>query len=208
MFVAPNIGLLIARRGAGKTTLLKQAIALQEKFIIYDVNEEYSYQEFNAVEVYHSEDLKKLLIQGEPRIIFRPMRTTAESINYFFAIIWLYGRNLMLFISEFGDVCAQPGEYFERLVRRGRHKNIGMLGDCHRPFGIPRLYMSQLDVLFVGLIKQIPEDVRYLKQWLSEEAFNEAMKVKRFYFLRVVDEPERFQCAPWKIVENKIAFTA
>lgn len=178
-----------------------------DRFIVYDVNFEYDYREYTALVISNFKDLRKYLQEGAPRIIFRPMRTTKESIDFFFSCIWTLGRNYMVVISEFDEVVKKAGDAFNTLVHRGRHKGIGMFGDSRRPFGVPRLYLTQVDAFFLGWIKDIPEDMRYLREMLTEKQSTLLPQVKRYYFLRVIDEPEAFGCSECeKIVENKVAF--
>ncbi|MBI4016771.1 MAG: ATP-binding protein [Candidatus Aenigmarchaeota archaeon] len=207
MLKPPKIGLVIGKRGSGKTTLAKEILKNNERFIVYDVNFEYSAKELRAVPVYFFNDLKLLLQKNEPRIVFKPRRAVGATFEFFCATIWLYATNYLLVISEFDSVVNKAGNYFFDLVHRGRHKNLGMLGDARRPFGIPRIYLTQLDILFIGLMKPVPEDFRYLREFLPKEASEKLATIERFKFLRWVDEPEQFGVnESVRVVENKVPF--
>ena len=56
-------------------------------------------------------------------------------------------------------------------------------------------------------MKPVPEDFRYLKEFLPKEALEQLTLIERYKFLRLIDEPEEFSIKESvKIVENKSPF--
>jgi hypothetical protein len=211
MLKPPLISLCIGKRGGGKSTLTKTIIKSNPRFCIYDYHAEYDYKEFQAVPVYTFDDLKKLLREGEDRIIFKPKRNTIATFEFFCAINWHYNHDSMIIIEEINRVLPTGrSEYSGELIDNGRHKNLGMHACCRRPFGINMDFMGQVDCFFIGKINELIVDKSFMQNFLPDGSWEKIMQLPRYNFLRFFPEPERLglnESQTLKIVSNQNPLT-
>lgn len=210
MLEPPNLGLVLAKRGGGKSTLVNTILKESDRFIVYDFVHEYDYRELRAVTVFYFADLQRLIQQGEPRLIFRPMKRSKAAFEYFCAMLWSIARDYVVVIEEANNENAMGvgGEWSKTIVDMGRHNNLGMLAVSRRPYGLSMLFISQVDVFWIGGPDWIPVDNNFFRQFLDADVFEKIKTLQKFVFLRVVPDPSRMKVPLPKIgvVTNKEPF--
>lgn len=196
MLKPPLISLCVAKRGAGKTELTKAILKKNSRWIVYDKMKEYSTKELGGVVCSYFKDFQYLLETEEPKIIFQPYKAGQNIFEYFCFMLLQMSKNYFVIIEEINVLMNETNHhtYSCQLVDEGRHKNIGLHGNCRRPFGISKLFMSQVDAFFLGRIT-LPEDLKYLRNLggIPRETFNLINSLKKYCFLRFLPEPERFE---------------
>ena len=179
-----NVSLVIARRGWGKSTLIKNLLSSVDRFIIYDLEDEYKASEYNSTPVYNFTDLRYCIEHDEPRIIFKPKNAYIGSFEFFSCMIFLLARDYIIIIEEINRLmrsCLRL-KYASDLVDRGRKRGIGLIGVCRRPFGIDKTYLSQCKNIILGFIF-MPEDIQYIRAFTGDDVIAEMNELRQYEFI-------------------------
>ncbi len=178
-------------RGKGKSYLLKHAILPElRRLIIYD--HVWGYPDDNVWDVKRNNEFKKfkdwylirdwhdlvlLMLDSQKDknkrkkyyITFRPKDHSYTTFDFFCQVVWTIGGYYMV-IDEMADVCTPHliTKYLSRILRVGRHKNIGLAGLTQRPASVHNMFKSQVTKGFCFRLN-LPPDVKYMKDWWGEE---------------------------------------
>jgi len=96
----------------------------------------------------------------------------------------------MIIVEEINNVMERGGEYSKQIVDMGRHKNLGIHGTARRPLGLDKLFMSQVDVFWIGRTT-LPNDLKYYRDFLPPTAVDQLNSLEKYSFMRYLPEPER-----------------
>lgn len=187
----PAVTLVTAKRGHGKTTVLKELLFNTPRFSVFDTVYEYDARVLNAVVCRTTSDVEYCLRKNEPRIIFQPVKMNENIFEYWCALHYELGMNYLMLVSEVNRwySSAKNGEYSSMILDLGRHKNLGLIGDCRRVIGMNKLFLAQCSNFVLGRMF-LPEDYDYLSEFLPEEVLLEVSEVEQFEFV-VFHEPSR-----------------
>jgi hypothetical protein len=163
-----SVKLVFGLRGTGKSYYVKHVLIPQYKRrIIYDTQGEYNdgviFEDFAKLKEFWAVHYEK-----DFRIIFRPIRH--DNFLELCDLVYLCGN--MAFIVEELDLTAGTHDNdieFLSLIKRGRHRNVDIIGISQRPFGINRNITSQAKEIYSFCQKE-PRDIDYLRYYLGESA--------------------------------------
>jgi hypothetical protein len=165
--------------------------------IVYDLMDEYDAHEFDAAPVYYFKDLIFCLQRGEPRIIFKPRTDRAEVFEFFCAVIWTHAKHLkqakdyVIWVSEFRQLMPKAGPYALSIINRGRHYNLALSGDTQRILNLDKDYVANVHVFYIGRVF-LPNEMRYLEEFLPADVLAKKAELKKYQFLRYVPNPDDF----------------
>jgi hypothetical protein len=174
-----SVQLVFGIRGTGKSYFVKHyVIPKHKRRIIYDTQGEYNdgiiFEDFAKLKEFWARCAEK-----DFKLIYRPIRH--DHFLELCDLVYLCGN--MAFIVEELDLTA--GTYdndieFLSLIKRGRHRNVEIIGVSQRPFGINRNITSQAKEIYSFCQKE-PRDIDYLRYYLGESA--ELIRhLKNFHF--------------------------
>lgn len=200
-------------RGYGKTFLFKKAIIPElSRVIIYDhvmgypddgyISETDLKKKWKNWYIFtHPRDLyDKMIEAGKPKnknkkyyIVYRPIDHNMAVFEFFCRIVYSVG-NFFMVVDEMADVCTpnRITDYHGRILRVGRHQNIGYCGLTQRPAAVHNLFKSQVSKAFAFRLL-LPADLKYLKDWFGEE----------MHVLRQLDHYQFLYCDGDKIIQMK-----
>jgi len=185
------ITMVLGRRGSGKSVKVRNLTKQLDRVVYYDtLGKDYT----DGVIIYNLDDLKAFWrrhYKGKFRIIYRPENPEEE----FPAVCNLvYTCTSMHFVVEELDTYFRQGQTcreFNRLVYRGRHANIDMIGVSQRPFGYGRSLTSQAKEWYVFSTRE-PDDLTWMKKYFGQEftAQLEQLNPQDYQYLHWVDTGE------------------
>lgn len=174
------------KRGEGKSHFIKNYLIHQLpcRFIIYDINWEYSgIPRVPTMAITHSlDDVQNLYNEGKIFIVFQPLDKTEEDFNKFCALINKMA-NLCVVIEEINAFCTSNKNPIQakKLIDRGRHRGIGLICTARRSKGISPDIPFNANHIFC-FRQARPEDVKYLSDYIGETA-NKLPTLKPYWFL-------------------------
>lgn len=182
-----KITLIFGKRGSGKSYLANKLIENERRLFVFDTLSEY-----NKGVIFGSESRDQCLefwrrVYGRNfRLIYRPILPEQE-IDDFCDLVFSLG-DLTFLIEEIDCYCSayKISDQFARIIQRGRHKNITLIGITQRPFGIHRLLTSQAKVIYVFNTNE-PRDREYLRTLLGQEIDAKLDSLKQYEFIKWED---------------------
>lgn len=90
------------------------------------------------------ECIRRNFFRGDFRLICRFVDD--DDIDYLFRFLWFI-ENLLLIVEEADKYIEDGNNYFEEIVRRGRHKGLSLLCIAHRVVDIPTFFRSEINSL-------------------------------------------------------------
>lgn len=161
--------LIIGKRGSGKSYLTKKMIADHNRLLIYDIMSEYT-----DCLVFGTETMTEFrqfwghIYKKDFRFTYRPIEPKKE-ITYLARLVFALG-NMTFVVEEIDSICTAYDlpETFSRIIARGRHRNITLIGVTPAPFGIHRDLTRQAKEIYVFNTKE-PRDRDYLRSLLGQE---------------------------------------
>jgi len=174
-----NVTLVFGIRGTGKSYFVKHHLLPQyDRRIIYDTQSEYTdgiiFEDFEGLKDFWAKQYDKPF-----KIIFRPIKH--DNFLQLCDLVYLCGN--MAFIIEELDLTAGTFDNdteFLSLIKRGRHRNVDIIGISQRPFGINRNITSQAKEIY-SFAQLEPRDIDYLRYYLGESAIL-IKELKKFHF--------------------------
>jgi hypothetical protein len=174
-----NVTLVFGLRGSGKSYFVKNHLLPKyQRRIIYDTQSEYNdgiiFEDFDKLKSFWAG-----LYDKQFKIIYRPIRHDRflELCN----LVYLCGN--MAFVIEELDLTAGTFDNdleFLSLIKRGRHRNVEIIGISQRPFGINRNITSQAKEIY-SFAQLEPRDIEYLRYYLGNSA-ELIRNLKNFHF--------------------------
>lgn len=154
-----QITLIIGRKGTGKTYFVQNSLTEIQPFILVD-----SLSEYEGFTVYETFDdfLNEIETNGVASCITR-FTTDAEN-EALFDFAFSFSPHTLV-IEEINKYCssAWASDELIRLIRYGRHRQINIVGVTQRPYDLPKLLTSQVDVWELFQIVE-PRDIDYLEK--------------------------------------------
>jgi len=178
--------LIIGKRGSGKSYLAKQMIKDHRRLLVYDIMCEYNGGVVFGTETHSDFCTFWLMVhKGDFRLIYRPIRPKIE-IEQIAEAVFALG-DMTFLIEEIDSICTAYDlpETFSRIIARGRHRNITLIGVTPAPFGIHRDLTRQAKEIYVFNTKE-PRDRDYLRNLLGQ-----AIEAK-------LDALEQYQYVKWE----------
>ncbi len=183
-------------RGHGKSTAARQLVRDRRRLLVYDTRREHE-----ALPLSFS-DFERYLDAAAAGNFRRPFRVAMIEIGFeedFCALAWAasqrltalrggeaQGTELTVLLDE-ADQVAQPGretKIFKLLASQGRHDGIELVACARRPVELSRLLTANADDMILCRTQE-PDDVRYLRSIIGDEAAD------------AVSELPRFECVRW-----------
>lgn len=160
--------LIIGKRGSGKSYLARKLIAEHKRLLVYDIMSEYT----NGV-IFGTESLSEfctfwlMVHKKDFRLIYRPVQPKKEIEDLAKAVFAL--GNMTFVVEEIDSICTAYDlpESFSRILARGRHRNITLIGVTPAPFGIHRDLTRQAKEIYVFNTRE-PRDRDYLRNLLGQ----------------------------------------
>lgn len=159
-------GIIIAgQKGSGKTEWVKKYLNdLTIPFIIYDPNSEY--------------------LSDFPNNTYVPQTEEVTEFSNFCKAVWNKG-NIIMVVDEAEGVLREHSPlppYAYQIVRRGRHRGIGLIILTRRPAELNKtvISLSEYVILFRFFL---PNDIKYLGQFIGVENAMKLPKLKDYHFL-------------------------
>lgn len=174
---------IFGQRGYGKSTLARPLVERDARLLAYDLQREHDclpldYRGFCEY------------LDALPALdTFRVGLTEIGEEEHFAAIAWelagrLEGRGLTFFLEEAQHVAPNRAEppIVKRLIAEGRHWAVKIVACSRRPSEMSRLLSSQAEEIFVFRTHE-PDDLTYLRAFLSREHVDELPHFARFEYL-------------------------
>lgn len=169
MTIEKKVILIIGKRGSGKSYLTKKLIAVHNRLLVYDIMSEYT-----SCLVFEKETINEFrmfwghVYKNDFRFAYRPIQPKQE-IDYLAKLVFALG-NMTFVVEEIDSICTayDMPESFSRIIARGRHRNITLIGVTPAPFGIHRDLTRQAKEIYVFNTKE-PRDRDYLRSLLGQE---------------------------------------
>jgi len=185
-----KVTIIIGKRGTGKSYLCRQLIAGEKRLFIYDVMGEY-----DEGVVFDRDTLDKLALhwrvfyRQEFRIVYRPIEDDAE-MQMIAELIYALGD--VTFVVEEVDTVAETWKIplmFRYILRRGRHRNIKLIGVTPSPFGIHRDLTRQAKEIYVFDTRE-PRDREYLRHLISSDIEAKLDQLKQYEYVKWTDDSD------------------
>lgn len=193
MSVEKKIILIIGKRGSGKSYLANKMIINDRRLLIYDIMSEYT----NGV-VFGTEtqmDFRQFwfrVYKNNFRLIYRPIQPKIE-IEVLANAVFALG-NLTFVVEEVDSICTAYDlpETFSKIIARGRHRNITLIGVTPAPFGIHRDLTRQAKEIYVFNTKE-PRDRDYLRNLLGQEIEAKLDALEQYQYVKWEDGKENLE---------------
>lgn len=182
--------LIIGKRGSGKSYLAKKIIAEHRRVLVYDIMSEYG-----GGVVFGTETQRDFRLfwsathKSNFRLIYRPIEPKWE-IDYLARAVFALG-DMTLVVEEIDSICTAYDlpETFSRIIARGRHRNITLIGITPAPFGIHRDLTRQAKEIYVFNTKE-PRDRDYLRNLLGQEIEAKLDQLEQYQYVKWEDGKE------------------
>jgi len=191
--IEKKVILIIGKRGSGKSYLAQRMIARDRRLLIYDINAEYT-----GGVVFGTETQEKFKLfwlgtyKANFRLIYQPIQPKKELI-YLAQLVFALG-NLTFVVEEIDSICTAYDlpETFSRIIARGRHRNITLIGVTPAPFGIHRDLTRQAKEIYVFNTKE-PRDREYLRNLLGQEIEPKLDALEQYQYVKWEDGKEELE---------------
>jgi hypothetical protein len=175
-----KILVILGRRGSGKSFLIKNFLRTARlRFVIYDPLGEYG----GFMQADNAHDILDY-VEAEESFIY----TSDQDADFerFCQIIY-EATDYYIVIDEI-DLFTQAGnmpQSLRKIVRYGRHKNLGLIVISRRPAAMPREITSQADFI-LSFTQHEPNDLKYLAEFMTTPNA-EALKSLPKYGYKIYD---------------------
>lgn len=185
--IEKKIILIIGKRGSGKSYLAKKLIANERRLLVYDIMSEYTQGiVFGTESNIMFRRLWKKTYRGNFRLIYRPIRPKQE-IEMLADLVFALGYMTFL-VEEIDSICTsfEIPEIFGRIVQRGRHRNITLIGVTPAPFGINRDLTRQAKEIYIFRTTE-PRDIQYLRGLLGSGIEEKLNQLEQYQYVKWKD---------------------
>lgn len=188
-----KVTIVIGKRGSGKSYLVKKMIADHRRLLVYDIMSEYT-----GGIVFGPETIREFaafwrhVYKKDFRFIYRPVQPKQE-IDYLARLVFALG-NLTFVVEEIDSICTAYDlpETFSRIIARGRHRNITLIGVTPAPFGIHRDLTRQAKEIYVFSTNE-PRDRIYLRNLLGQEIDSKLDALEQYQFIKWEDGKDQLE---------------
>ena len=161
--------LIFGKRGSGKSYLTKKLIADHSRLLVFDIMSEYTGGVVFGTET--ENEFRRFWLsvhRGNFKLVYRPIEPNKE-IEYLANAVFALG-DMSFVVEEIDSICTAYDlpEAFSRIIARGRHKNITLIGVTPAPFGIHRNLTRQAKEIYIFDTNE-PRDRTYLRNLLGQE---------------------------------------
>jgi hypothetical protein len=177
--------LILGMSECGKSYLGRLCVANYPRVLIVDIMGEY--QGFDTVKNIPAlvAKLKANANKSHFTIVYQFSLSEKNKIERFDEICQLvfYFKNIHLSIEEVDKYCSPHNmpEWFENLLRRGRHHNISVTMSTQAPCNLNKMCVKQANDIFIGMLKEV-NDVNYATNLMMGKR-DELLKLKSREFL-------------------------
>lgn len=183
------IKLVFGMRGSGKTVKVRNLIKPINRLLIIDtLCKDYS----DGVIFHDLAELRKFWLKvysGDFRLIYRPPGDDDVIIEDIAEIctLCLKCKNLTLVVEELNIIFdkQRPPKEFNKMIFGGRDPGIELIGVAQRPVGFGRKITSQAKEFDVFSNLE-PDDLRFFKDYLGNEAAQAIRSLEKYQYLRWV----------------------
>lgn len=185
--------LIIGKRGSGKSYLVQKMITNCRRLLIYDIMSEYNDGIVFGTETYRDLCTFWLMVHKRGfRLVYRPIQPKKEIADLASAVFAL--GDMTFVVEEIDSVCTAYDlpETFSRLIARGRHRNITLIGVTPAPFGIHRDLTRQAKEIYVFNTKE-PRDRDYLRNLLGQEIESKLDALEKFQYVKWEDGKDQLE---------------
>lgn len=191
--IEKKVILVIGKRGSGKSYLTKKMIAEHRRLLVYDIMSEYT-----GGIVFETETNDKFsqfwghVYKKDFKLIFRPIQPKQE-IDHLARLVFALG-DMTFVVEEIDSICTAYDlpESFSRIIARGRHRNITLVGVTPAPFGIHRDLTRQAKEIYIFNTKE-PRDRDYLKNLLGQEIEAKLDALEQYEYVKWEDGKEQLE---------------
>jgi len=183
MLAKPDNKIIIGKTGSGKSIKALNLVKDCTRVLIFDtLGHDYS----DGVCFYDMNTLKawwRTVHDKSFRIIYRPLDEIAE-FEEICKLCWAC-RDMSVLIEEM-DIFCQYGRTpfsFIQLLKRGRHRDIHLVGVTQRPVGVDKNVTAMATEIYVFETNE-PRDLDYLKERLSAEAVEQIKTLQAYQWLK------------------------
>lgn len=189
-----NLGtkiLVLASSNNGKSTLARELVNPYPRKIYIDIMREPEYQDMPSVDNINDfyRALKFYKSQKNFNLVYRmqsrdPKELKMDKMNDICKIVWAF-KNVHLFVDEC-DLYTTPQmipEWYEQLLRRGRHPliNVSMTNITQTPTSLNKMIVKQSDEKFYGFFSE-RNDLNYIHS-LGTWSMDDLLAVKKYEFI-------------------------
>ena len=193
MEVERKVILVIGKRGSGKSWLVKKLIEDHRRLLVYDIMSEYT----GGIVFGTETGLDFNLFWGHVykkdfSLIYRPVQPKQE-IDLLARLVFALG-NMTFVVEEIDSICSAYDlpETFSRIIARGRHRNITLIGVTPAPFGIHRDLTRQAKEIYVFSTNE-PRDRFYFRSLLGKEIESKLDALGQYEYVKWEDGKENLE---------------
>lgn len=174
-----DIVIILGNRGMGKSTLANHIISKFNRTLIFDA----TCNDYNIGEIcYYAINLYNYV--NYPKVTFKPKEDINYAFNFFTSFILKTQVNRMILVDEIEQFASKHkiNPNLAKLVRWGRHANLGFIFVSKTTSEIHNLLLSQANHLFCFKI-HLPNQLEYLSKWIGKEIINKIRNLQPHYFI-------------------------
>jgi len=193
MNIEKKVILIIGKRGSGKSFLTKRMIANHQRLLIYDIMSEYTDGLVFGPETKREfAEFWGYIYKKSFRFAYRPIQPK-EEIDYLARLVFALG-NMTFVVEEIDSICTAYDlpETFSRIIARGRHRNITLIGVTPAPFGIHRDLTRQAKEIYIFDTNE-PRDRVYLRNLLGQEIEPKLDALGQFEYVKWEDGKDQLE---------------
>lgn len=195
-----EISVILARQGSGKTALMQYLLLANPKScIVFDPT--YSLPPFkNRVFVdFETQSVRRVLNEIGRRIYTQKIDVVinrCEDPESVLGLIYHNLENVAVVIDEvdlaYSSFISNKSNLY-KIANFGRHSELDLIAVARRPANMPRAITSQANFIYLGNTNAEPLDSKYIRSYVSREAFAAYESVGAFEFLRYDNAKHTFR---------------
>jgi hypothetical protein len=175
-----EIVVILGKKGSGKTSYAMNELREKRRLVIFDFNREYN----NLYIVTNPEKLIELLTlnyEGVFQVAYQPDATRSLDEHFDHLSKALFCMSNLTFLCEEVDLVSSAGEMpegLQKIINYGRHRGISLIALSRRAHKVPRDLTANADRI-ISFAQFEPRDLRYLAEYMGEDAARRVLKLVR-----------------------------